>query len=269
MRRDPSPDPSGQRPGAEEASRRLRQAFGAVRRGLDRGIGPLKGDAVFLDEAVPALVVSTIRDATKYAVVVSPYIDLWAHAKDAIRLATNRGVEVIVVVRADPQVLKSEDLIWLTEAGVKVLAADRLHAKIYFNESTVVVSSMNLTEFSTKNSLEVALVVNGTRAADALREYVSGTLIRLAKPVGGQAAKANRRRSERPSPRSKGPRTGVCIRCKEDTDFDPTRPLCRKCYEVWVQFSNSDYVENHCHSCGRATDATYSRPQCHSCFRGS
>ena len=87
-----------------------------------------------------------------------------------------------MVVRAEPQVLKSEDLPWLTEAGVRVLATDRLHAKTYFNESKLVVSLMNLTEFSTKNSLELALVVNGTKAAHEIREYVSNTLIRLANP---------------------------------------------------------------------------------------
>ncbi len=93
-----------------------------------------------------------------------------------------------MVVRAEPQVLKSEDLPWLTEAGVRVLATDRLHAKIYFNESKLVVSLMNLTEFSTKNSLELALVVNGTKAAHEIREYVSNTLIRLAnpRPASGQ-----------------------------------------------------------------------------------
>ena len=68
VRRDPSPEPSGQRPDGVESASRVRQAFGAVRRGLDRGIGPLRGDVAFFDEAVPALVVSTIRDATKYAV---------------------------------------------------------------------------------------------------------------------------------------------------------------------------------------------------------
>ncbi len=248
----------------------MRSAFGAVRRGIGRGFDQLAGDAVFVDEAVPALVLNVIRDAKEYAVVVTPYIDLWGHAKDAINLAKKRGVRMTVVVRHEPQVLDSKDLPWLTEAGVKVLAADRLHAKIYFNESTVVVSLMNLTEFSTKNSLELAMVVNATTPADEIRKYVFNRLIPLAKTFGSQATKASRaRRSEGDSASSQGARRGVCIRCKDDTALDPTRPLCWKCYEVWAQWGDAAYLENYCHSCGRATKAAYSRPLCRSCFRSS
>ena len=49
---------------------------------------------------------------------------------------------------------------WLVDQGVKVKLVPNLHAKIYANESTAVVSSMNLTAYSTSNFRKIAIQVD-------------------------------------------------------------------------------------------------------------
>jgi phosphatidylserine/phosphatidylglycerophosphate/cardiolipin synthase-like enzyme len=102
----------------------------------------------FVDEEVASEVLAIVREAEKYVVVVTPYLDLWGHAQDAFRLAVKKGTKVTVILRHDPEKLKGDDVGWLVSNGIKVQAREYLHAKIYLNEHSVLVSSMNLTEFS-------------------------------------------------------------------------------------------------------------------------
>ena len=62
---------------------------------------------------------------------------------------------------------------------------------------------------------------------------------------------------------------GYCIRCRNRKKFEVGRPLCLDCYDVWVQYSNPDYIEDHCHKCGREWDTSIDRPLCTSCWRKS
>lgn len=99
---------------------------------------------IYVDEEVPSQVLNIIKEAEKYVVVVSPWIKLWGHAENAFKIAFKKGTEVTVIVRNDSKLLESDSLTWLVNSGAKVFSADNLHAKIYFNENEVIVSSMNL-----------------------------------------------------------------------------------------------------------------------------
>jgi len=116
---------------------------------------------VLVDEEVASHLLAVIRNAQKYVVIVTPYLKLWGHAVEAFTLAVKNRIDIRVIVRLEPNTFESEDVTALRHIGVKVLAAPLLHAKIYMNEQTILVSSilvssMNFTEFSTKNSLEIA-----------------------------------------------------------------------------------------------------------------
>lgn len=43
---------------------------------------------------------------------------------------------------------------------------------------------------------------------------------------------------------------GFYIRCSKYIPIDPARPFCIDCFTVWVQWSNLNFQENFCHSCG-------------------
>src|SRR3990172_2878077 len=93
------------------------------------------------DEQIEPKLLALIREARDWVWLVTPYLDMWGHLKDAIRLAVNKGVRVIVIVRADERVLSSEDVRWLTQNSVTVAVSENLHAKIYMSEQTALVSS--------------------------------------------------------------------------------------------------------------------------------
>jgi len=215
------------------------------------------------DEDVPGRILKVIRDARKYIVLVTPYLDLWDRAEQAIKVAVRNGVEVTVIIRKDPKVLAKDDVAWLIDNGVRVLAVDDLHAKIYMNEESVVLSSMNLTHGSTTKSLDFAVVLQDEDLSKEVRDYVSRTVGALADEVKGKG------KVTKFFNRIADAIRGHCIRCGRAITKNPDRPLCDDCYDVWAEYENSDFQEKVCHSCGEPAPTSYAKPLCAGCYRSA
>ncbi|MBM3945607.1 MAG: hypothetical protein FJ317_09010, partial [SAR202 cluster bacterium] len=112
---------------------------------------------VFTDDRVASAVLDVIRNAERYVVLVSPYNQFWDHLRDDLRLAVRRNVQVTLIYREDQP---ATDIDWVGSLGVTVYGVGRLHAKIFMNESVLLVTSMNLLETSSKNSKEIAIQIN-------------------------------------------------------------------------------------------------------------
>ena len=220
--------------------------------------------AVFLDADVTPKVLSVITEAQKFVVFVTPYLDLWRHVEIAIEQAVKRGIDARFIVRADPKVTEGKDVEWLLNQRVKVFAVEGLHAKIYLNEKTTVLSSMNITEPSTGNSMEIAYIVRDSQDAQMVRDYVFKHLMSIAKPAGPAAKQATPPPTLGRLPQAVA--VGACIRCGNHITLDPLRPLCGPCYDSWAEWSNPDYEENFCHRCGRRASVSHARPLCNSCY---
>ncbi|MBI4282394.1 MAG: hypothetical protein HY672_02775 [Chloroflexi bacterium] len=211
------------------------------------------------DEQIEPKLLALIREARDWVWLVSPYLALWGHLKDTIRLAVNKGVRVIVIVRADERLLSSEDVRWLTQNSVTVAVSENLHAKIYMSEQIALVSSMNLTQYSTDNSHEIALVVEDKQAARQIQRYVTDSLLVSASLIEASDANAITRSEDTQVG------AGFCIRCGQRIAFDQSRPLCEEDHQVWATYRNDSYPENFCHRCGRPKAVTYARPLCQRC----
>lgn len=247
---------------------------------------------LYTDDAVEAAILGVLRAAQDHAILVSPYNKFWSHLRDEIQIAQRRGVRVILIYRTGED---GPDIEWLGANGAMVYAVDRLHAKLFMNESTVIMTSMNLLETSSKNSKEVALQVTDPAAASELRAYVRNRLIPLGIKVHPAPAKSkavqaweniskaiagavNEQTPQRPRPTGRPLKRqvrearpahggGFCIRCAERIRFDPARPLCDKDFVIWNRYADRSYIEKCCHRCGKPNDTCYEKPLCYSCFK--
>jgi hypothetical protein len=240
---------------------------------------------VFVDDEVASQVLDILREAQEYAIIITPYLKLWQHAQTALELAAKRGIKVTVILRSgrwDTEVWG--DVAWLTNNDIDVLAAEYLHAKIYLNERSVFLSSMNLTKFSTENSLEIGFAVREPQVAKQVRDYVTNTVMPLTQLVSAPPAEPGLQMISEPthaySPtesrhppvsRAAQPQSqtvlGTCIRCGRPLYPNPEKPLCDPCYDKWAQYENEDYAECFCHICGRPWETSYAKPLCRDCFR--
>jgi hypothetical protein len=221
----------------------------------------------------------------RYALLLLPRtLTCGEHLKTKIEEATYRKVGISFVIRdfaneKFPKKHPPQDLRWLKEHDVQVVQVPNLHSKIYLNERTVLVSSMNITEPSIANSREFAMIVKGEEDAKKLREYVSRLVEKFALTLpahstGQQAVKYAsspiRNSGSMQRELSAGPRTGktgTCIRCGANMAFNKERPLCDKDYRNWARFKKEDYPEKHCHSCGKLAETTYAKPLCLNCWK--
>lgn len=96
-----------------------------------------------------------IAESLEKVIIVSPYINIYDWKKICINLrkAVLRNVKIEIYYRE----LKEYDKEVLDDIGVKLIHVPGLHTKLYFSENRVIVSSMNLYEYSDLNSIEIAI----------------------------------------------------------------------------------------------------------------
>ena len=188
----------------------------------------------FFDGDIAPRVERVIREAREYVVLVSPFVRSWRHVEDEIEQTTRRNVPVTIIVR--PEALQTSAGGWLQTTTAWVYPLEGLHAKIYLNEKSLLVSSMNLYQYSSQNSYEFGLLIREPRLSAEIRKYVNEVLVprtgleRL--PTAPPTVEQMGRGSSQPAPsitysvnepRAKYAPTalGHCIRC--DRPIPPTR----------------------------------------------
>jgi phosphatidylserine/phosphatidylglycerophosphate/cardiolipin synthase-like enzyme len=212
-----------------------------------------------------------IRDAEQRIVLISPYVDLGAEDRVGreLREALHKRVKVQMIIRADEQTNPKEK--WLAEIepvlslGLELLGAPALHAKLYYSESTALVTSLNLLRSSFMNTIEAGLWSKEQTAVKAVDQFAKNYVIPHAKPFDINLTRA-------PLVREKASRTtnsgeGHCIRCGAGILLDPSCPYCLDDFAEWNEWRNEDYVDLFCHGCGKEYPATMRRPVCPGCFR--
>ena len=219
---------------------------------------------IIYDEKILPAIIDVIDNAKDYLVIVSPYNDDVPRIHDALERVAKRKIRITVVCRKDREKDEQAYLKWLMSSlGARVLLVERLHAKIYFNESIGIVTSMNLLTSSIDRSKEIGFKIDDRPTLRSIEDYVLGRLVEQAMEV-----------TVTPKPKQvtlRKPKTasgsGLCIRCgKEEIPYNPDAPLCGKCYGTWKVHGNRTYPENYCHHCRKKRKTSFGRPLCKPCY---
>jgi hypothetical protein len=238
-----------------------------------------------------------IMKAEAKLVLVSPYLDLSETLFNRLKDADSRNIKIVLLYGKDK--LSPERKAQLKELdNLSVFFCKELHAKCYFNENTMVITSMNMYEFSEKNNREMGVLI--TMQDDALvfneaSEEVESILrasqqedLQKSKPITQQYN--NSKVVKKARTRSPAKKVGLilsglanfllgfglflfepkgyCIRCRKTIRLNGKKPLCDTCYSKWVNFKNPNYLERYCHKCGKKRKTTVAKPLCRSCFSG-
>lgn len=124
---------------------------------------------------VPAAVEHLVREAQVELVLISAYFKPWGRLKKAISdAAYHRKVKTVLMARSGPELDKHiTELKPLMDDGAIIMVLDRLHAKIYLNEKSVIMTSMNLVEASAHGSWESAIEITKARHPAAYAAIVN------------------------------------------------------------------------------------------------
>ena len=95
----------------------------------------------------------------EYLILVTPYLKLNQRLKVKLSDAFKKEFRIYIIHRKNE--LKSNDANWLNSFNnVRLFPIQNLHSKIYVNEESVIISSMNLYEYSQINNHEIGVKID-------------------------------------------------------------------------------------------------------------
>lgn len=107
---------------------------------------------------ISATIGQILQNAQRQVGLVSPYIRLTDRASKRLRQADQDGKEILVVYGKTDLPAETRDVFSCLE-NLRLFYLEDLHAKCFFNERELVVSTMNLYAFSEKNNREMGIRV--------------------------------------------------------------------------------------------------------------
>ena len=240
--------------------------------------------AEFLNkEKAYAAIVDVLNKATNRVVLITPYIKVQDDLFDRLRHRDRQGIRTVIVCREED--LRSDEKSKLKQLKHLELRFDEdLHAKCFYSEDSMVITSLNLHEYSQQHNREMGILLSmGKDEAvfkEALHEAefivtnakkdsaIKGVFEAIGKEakslVDSQIEDIPKRTRKYESTNERG----FCIRCGKSKSYDVSAPYCLDCYRVWDRYKNPGHKEKYCHSCGKLREQiTMAKPLCIPCFR--
>lgn len=211
-----------------------------------------------------------IIEAAQQLVLISPYLKFSKTFQERLNDASKRGVNIVIIYGKD-ELKESEKQMLSSLEHVDLYYFVNLHAKCYYNENNMVITSMNMYEFSEKNNREMGVLIRKANDADlfenAVNEAISIKNNAKVVQVRNKQSNSNIRKQETKKLRNKTiNELGFCIRCGVNITYNPNRPLCESCFFKWSPWQNYDYIEKKCHCCGGEMPTSMGKPLCLDCF---
>jgi hypothetical protein len=221
--------------------------------------------AEFLTTAAVILQVENIiKNATKKLVLISPFVQINKILLERLQQASEREVEIILIY-GKGELKRTEKKQIESIENLTLYYYENLHAKCYFNEKEMVITSMNLYEFSEKNNREMGIYIRKENDEDIFKDTVDEThsIIKASKPVVKKESKIVEIKKTYTKPISSN---GLCIRCSDKIQYNINSPYCKECYSSWSYYMNNSFTEKYCHGCGTKEQTSMDKPLCHDCF---
>jgi len=226
-----------------------------------------------------AAIEDLIKEAEEKLVLISPYLKL---SKDFKELLTYRNSkDKITTIIFGKQELNPNEMKFLESLRFVILKYNQdLHAKCYVNDKQMIITSLNLYEFSMANNKEMGVLIDiedendKSLFEDASKEidYIDSTSERFKLNTETEQennVKAKPKKKEIQPIVSKSNEKGHCIRCDKSIKLNPLVPYCKDCYKIWNKYGDEEYIEVHCHICGEEHDTSMLKPTCYSCYKAN
>jgi hypothetical protein len=99
-----------------------------------------------------------IRKAKEKLMLVTPYLKLNRTLTERIMDADKRGIKITVIYGKNQLPKQEHDLLWGLK-NIQIYFFEHLHAKCYHNDEKMIISSMNLYDFSERNNREMGIAI--------------------------------------------------------------------------------------------------------------
>ena len=220
-----------------------------------------------------AAIEDLIKEADVKLILISPYLKLSKDFKELLTYRNNK--DKITTVIFGKQELKPDEMKFLESLRFVILKFNEdLHAKCYVNDKQMIITSLNLYEFSMANNKEMGVLIDLDDLNDkslydeAYKEidYINSTSQKFKFNIDHTDVNTKTTRKIYKTQNIIN-RKGHCIRCNTEIKLDPKTPLCKKCYSSWKKYSDPTYTEKFCHICGKEFKSSMEKPVCLDCYK--
>ncbi len=216
-----------------------------------------------------------IKNAGEKLILISPYLKLSKDFKELLTYRNNK--DKITTVIFGKQELNPEEMKFLQSLRFVVLKYNEaLHAKCYVNDDKMIITSLNLYEFSMANNKEMGVLIDKNDEVDlnlfneAYKEvdYINETserfeLIASKSIVASSRDLDNKQSYEKSNNKQASKRqTGYCIRTGAEIPFNVEKPMSYDAFKSWSKYGDPEYAEKFCHFSGEPSngDTSVNRP---------
>lgn len=205
-----------------------------------------------------------IKNAGERLILISPYLKLSKDFKELLTYRNNQ--DKITTVIFGKQELNPDEMKFLQGLRFVVLKYhEDLHAKCYLNDNKMIITSLNLYEFSMANNKEMGVLIDKNDQADsqlfedALKEvdYINQTSQRFDLNATKRTSSKHvevKNSKDKPLSTLTSNGKGFCIRTGVEIPFNVEKPLCYEAFKRWNEFGDPDYPEKFCHFSGESSN---------------
>tara|TARA_R110000782_G_scaffold237188_1_gene323312 strand:+ start:23390 stop:24262 length:873 start_codon:yes stop_codon:yes gene_type:complete len=137
-------------------------------------------DTQLLNKTIPEL----IRNAEKEVVIIVPYIKTSDNLYSALLEMDNKGVESIIVYREDKLTAKEREKLYALK-NLNLFHHPNIHAKCYMNEFQVIITSMNMYEYSEKNNREMGILITNSEGLSKRSDFFDDVITDIQLTLNG------------------------------------------------------------------------------------
>ncbi|MFA4935582.1 MAG: phospholipase D family protein, partial [Candidatus Methanoperedens sp.] len=195
-----------------------------------------------------------IKNAGEKLTLVSPYLKLSKDFKELLTYRNSKDKTTTVIF--GKQELNPDEMKFLQGLRLVILKFNEdLHAKCYVNDDKMVITSLNLYEFSMANNKEMGVLIDKNDTVDkqlfedAMKEvdYINQTSQRF--DFGGPKITPSTKQTN-----NKSKQTGYCIRTGVEIPFNIEKPFSYDAFKKWNEFGDPNYPEKFCHFSGEPSN---------------
>ncbi len=202
-----------------------------------------------------------IRNAESTLILISPYLKISKDFKELLVYRNNKDKMTTVIF--GKQELNPTEMKFLQELRwVNLKYNESLHAKCYVNDTKMIITSLNLYEFSMNNNKEMGIIIDKNDPSDiqlfndAMKEvdFIDTTSqkfeIGSSKPLPIHPPE----RTQQVNNVINAQPTGYCIRTGVKIPFNIEKPLCAEAFKSWNKYGDPNFPEKYCHFSGEPSN---------------
>lgn len=198
-----------------------------------------------------------IRNADQKLILISPYLKISRDFRELLDFRNKK--DKITTIIFGKQELNPDEMKFLQSLRFVILKYNEtLHAKCYLNDSKMIITSLNLYEFSMANNKEMGVLVDKNDPTDkelfdeAIKEidFIDGTSERF--EFGNKTKDHGKDEIRKFKDPADG--KGFCIRTGTPIPFNIEKPLSKEAYKKWNEYGDAGYPEKFCHFSGEPSN---------------